>query len=194
MTTARPRARTFVALALGAELGARVAAEVAAVLARDFRLTHGPGLHLTLAFLGDVERERIGVLAEAFARHAGALAPPQLRLTGTGAFPTLARARVLWVGVEERTGAGRLEACRAAVLAALAQAGFEGVGEEHEGFTPHVTVARPRGARARVPPAFGALRLGLAWDPAALELFESHMGPGGSRYESLARLPFVEPG
>jgi 2'-5' RNA ligase len=201
---ARAEARTFVSLGLGAELGAEVAAEVESVLGRaDFRLSGAAGLHLTLAFLGGVERARLPALAAALAAELAGLAGPQLSLSGSGAFPSLARPRVLWVGVEERAAPGRLAACRAAVLAGLARAGLAELGAERgvpaEGvtphvFTPHVTVARPRGARSRVPEAFAALALAQAWTPAAVELCESTFGrPADRRYEVLARFPFLSP-
>lgn len=191
MNAARAGARTFVALALGAELGPRVAARVEWALAgADFRLPEGSGLHLTLAFLGEVARARLGPFVEELARALAGAAAPELRLVATGAFPSFARARVLWAGIEERGAPGRLAACRAAVLAGLARAGFEG---ELERFTPHVTVARPRG-RARVPEAFAELHFGLDWDPAEVALFESRRDPAGSRYEVLARFALVPSG
>ncbi len=191
MSSARERARCFVALALGAELGARVAAEVERVLApAEFRRPEGAGLHLTLAFLGEVERERLRGLTAALGPALVHFPAPQLRLTRGGAFPGLSRSRVLWIGVAERAASGRLAACRAAVLAGLAEAGFSGMGEEHAAFTPHVSVARPRDPRAPVPAAFAALELWLDWDPDAVALFESRLGPAGSRYEVVARFPF----
>ncbi len=209
MSAVRAGARTFVSLGLGAQLGAEVAAEVEGVLGRaDFRLSGAAGLHLTLAFLGEVERARLPALAAALAVELAGLAGPKLRLSGSGAFPSLARPRVLWVGVEERAAPGRLAACRAAVLAGLARAGLAELGAElgaergvpAEGvtahvFTPHVTVARPRGARSRVPEAFAALALAQPWTPAAVELCESLLGrPADRRYEVRARFPFRSAG
>lgn len=191
MSAARERARCFVALGLGAELGARVADEVARVLGpAEFRRVEGAGLHATLAFLGEVERARLRGLAGALGPAMVHFPAPALRLTGGGAFPDPRRPRVLWIGVAERAAPGRLLACRAAVLAGLAEAGFSGVGEEHAAFTPHVSVARPRGARGGVPEAFAALELGLDWDPDAVTLYESRLDPAGSRYEAVARFPF----
>jgi len=192
VSPARDRARVFVALELGAELGAHVAAEVERVLGRgEFRLPAGAGLHLTLVFVGDVERAQLAALARALGEVLVGLVAPELRLSGTGGFPSFARSRVLWVGVEERAAAGRLAACRTAVLAGLARAGLAPMGEGHEGFTPHVTVARPRGARSRVPGAFGALRFERDWSPAAVALVESVLGrPEDRRYQALERFPF----
>lgn len=188
-------ARTFVGLPLGAELGEAVAARVAAVLPRaDWRLARAAGLHATLAFLGPVVRERLDGLCAGLSAALDGLHAPSLRLGATGAFPGLARPRVLWVGAEERGGAGTLECCRTAVVRALVAGGID-LGEELlRPFRPHVTVARPRGARARVPEAFRALALELDWEPAEVVLYESVPAAGGSRYEALgswalARIP-----
>ena len=115
---------------------------------------------------------------------------PALRLGATGAFPGLARPRVLWVGAEERDGSGRggaghLERCRTAVVHALLAGGID-LGEElARPFRPHVTVARPRGDRATVPEAFRALDFGLDWEPREVVLYESVPAPGGRFRTSL---------
>lgn len=190
MSPARASARVFVALPLGAELGALVATRCAAVLdQRAFRLARGEGLHLTFFFLGDVERGDLAGLTAVLRAELEGLAPPALRLGGSGAFPSPSHARVLWIGVEERAHAGRLGTCRRAVLEGLARVGVDTCTEQGRDFRPHVTVARPRG-RAHLSAAFGALALGLDWDPGAVELLESHPGSGGSRYGCLERFPF----
>ena len=190
MKEARGSARAFVALPLGAELGAALAARCAPALERaPFRASRGEGLHLTLFFLGDVGREDLpGLIGTLRAALAG-LEAPALELATTGAFPNASNARVLWIGVEELGGHGRLAACRRAVLDGLARAGVDTSSEEGRAFRPHVTVARSRG-RARLPAAFGALALRLAWNPRAVELLESEPGPGCSRYTCLERFAF----
>lgn len=190
MNAARGSARAFVALPLGAELDAVVAARCASALdGAPFRLARGEGLHLTLFFLGSVGREDLPGLAGALRAARAGLPAPALGLGGTGAFPSASNARVLWIGVEERGGLGRLEACRYAVLDGLARAGVDTRLEKDRAFRPHVTVARSRG-RARLPAAFGALAFGLDWKPEGVELLESEVGPGGSRYACLERFPF----
>lgn len=191
MNAAPERARTFVALPLGRELGVEVAARCAAALDPDaFRAAGAEGLHLTLFFLGKVERARLAALAAALRAALAERTAPALRLSGTGAFPSLARVRVLWVGVEERAFAGRLAACRQAVLSGLAGVGVDTRREEQEVFRPHVSVARPRGRRG--PAAkFGALSIGLDWNPEGVVLLESCPASPGSRYVCLERFPFA---
>lgn len=194
--TGTGRARCFVALALGSEIGEEVCARVVAVLGageaeRNFRLPRPDGLHQTLFFLGSVERERLyRVEMELGSALAGKRAP-RLLLARTGAFPSRTRARVLWIGLEERSVPGSLAAVRAAVLGALARSGFDTHAEERDPFRPHVTVARPRERRTHVPPGFFELELALAWDPTEVTLFESVLGDGPARYEPLARIPLA---
>ncbi|HEX6886105.1 MAG TPA: RNA 2',3'-cyclic phosphodiesterase [Planctomycetota bacterium] len=185
-------ARTFVGLPLGAELGETVAARVAAVLPRaEWRLARPAGLHATLAFLGPVARERLPGLGAGLAAALAGQRAPALRLGAGGVFPGLARPRVLWVGAEERGPAGDFERCRRAVVGALLAGGIDLGDELARPFRPHVTVARPRGARTHVPEAFRALALGLDWQPAAVVLYESVPAPGGSRYEPLGTWPLA---
>ncbi|MDQ3137382.1 MAG: RNA 2',3'-cyclic phosphodiesterase, partial [Gemmatimonadota bacterium] len=80
--------------------------ETVALLARlresgwPVRWVHEEGLHLTLKFYGEVASDRLEVIEEAVrfaSRGTGSLA---LRLDDLGAFPSAARPRVLWVGID----------------------------------------------------------------------------------------------
>lgn len=176
-------ARVFAALVLGraqAEALDRAVSKALAGRAR-FRRPRAEGLHLTLHFLGDVPGERVPALGEALAAVRG-LPAPRLRLTGTGAFPTPERPRVLWIGVAEEPGTeGRLEGLAGAAARALSG------GPPAGPFRAHVTVARARDPRAGVPAAFERLELDEPWCPRAVDLLESARGDGPSRYVSRAR-------
>ena len=188
------QARVFVGLHLGEAVAGPLLAAVEASLGPDarrgYRFPRADGLHLTLVFLGRVERGLLGAMGAELARALAGHAAPELRLTAPGSFPKPGRERVLWVGIEER-GGGRLAVLRAAVLAALGRAGWETALAEGDPFHPHVTVARPRPG-TRVPEAFYALtpaELGDSpWCAVEVTLFESVAGPGPRRYEPLARV------
>lgn len=181
-------ARAFVGLELPAELATALAAHAARALpARDFRLARADGLHLTLVFLGAVPRARLAALAATLQEASADLAAPELELAAPGAFPAAEAARVLWVGVSERTP-GRLAAARAAVLAACARASV--APEPGERFHPHVTLARPRRAGRPVPPAFLALAPAGRFGAREAVLFESRREAGPNRYLALARAAF----
>jgi 2'-5' RNA ligase len=185
------RARAFVALALGKELGVRLGTAVERALGageRDFRLPRAEGLHLTLFFLGAIERARLATIEGLLRSALAGRAAPALALRGTGAFPGRGRERVLWAGVCELPPPGRLDACRQGVLSAVRRAGFDTSEEERQPFRPHVTVARPRERGQHVPAAFYELALDEPWTPRTVTLFESEPGGGPPRYRALAAI------
>ena len=91
-------------------------------------------IHLTLAFLGEVEETTVEQLTGKLARiHAPGF---KLCLSGTGCFPNRRRPHVLWVGLEPEPRLNDLVASvRSAVLAC-------GILQEERPFSPHITLAR----------------------------------------------------
>ncbi len=59
--------------------------------------------HLTLKFLGDVEDRNINEISAALQKIAESQTPFSIEIGGIGAFPNLARPRVLWVGLKQGT-------------------------------------------------------------------------------------------
>jgi len=94
-------------------------------------------IHLTLRFLGNVPEESVTSLLQAMEQAAqGQIAFP-LRARALGCFPHPARARVLWVGLDDPSQAlGRLNE---RLMAALTPLGFP---PEDRPFHPHLTLAR----------------------------------------------------
>lgn len=91
-------------------------------------------IHLTLAFLGEVEEKTVRKLTGELAR---IQAPAfELCFTGTGCFPNRHRPRVLWIGLEPEPRLTDLAArVQEAVLAC-------GIPQEERPFSPHITLAR----------------------------------------------------
>lgn len=135
-------------------------------------------LHVTLAFLGwrdEAEIPVVGGLLAGLARPVDGLSVAAARWLPPR------RPRVLAVELADPGAA--LAALQRDVAAALADA--VGWVPERRSFLPHVTVARLR-TGARPPEPGPAPELGPFAAP-ALTLFRSHLGPGGARYEALAR-------
>lgn len=138
--------------------------------------------HVTLKFIGWMEPGRLEEVRAICARTAEGARRAELSLTELGAFPTLRRARVLWIGIADR-------ASIAARLAADLDAGLAPLGVEPEGraYTPHLTLARfkpPQDLRAAQEVALPP------FDPfplAAITLFRSHLARSGPRYEVVDR-------
>jgi 2'-5' RNA ligase len=137
--------------------------------------------HLTLRFLGEVDDAALPALVATTDHLAATHRPFTMELAGIGGFPSLRRARVLWIGVQTEP---RLELLHHDLELALETLGYELEGRP---FRPHVTLARVRHpldaergralARAARKVAFSATQ-----PVAALTLFESVPGPTGSRY------------
>lgn len=151
--------------------------------------------HLTLAFLGETDADRLPALSSAlrekleqeggFRAHFGAL----------GAFPKAGPVRVLWVGLEPSVRFVRLaELVQDALRAA-------GIGADDKPFRSHVTLARcepvwPPRLRSDLGAAAEDLagRLaGLSFACDRVTLFASVLGPGGPVYKIEDALPLQAP-
>ncbi len=96
--------------------------------------------HLTLKFLGDVRPEVINDVSEALERVADTHSPFSITFGGIGAFPNLARPRVVWMGIKQ--GVSPVSRLAKAVNHELAHLGFS----TDNRFHPHLTLARLRTA------------------------------------------------
>src|SRR5207245_2826622 len=100
-------------------------------------------------------------------------------IVGVGAFPSARRARVVWAGLDDRSG--RMAGLALAIDAALA-AEFR---PETRPFQAHLTVARSD-PPLELPETFGATPLESApFVVGRIVLFRSHLGRPAPRYEAL---------
>lgn len=178
--------RTFVSLPMPPGVGEAI---------EDLRVRHAsagpPGLrwaaghqaHLTLAFLGDLDEvalERARACARRAAHHAS---PFEADLRGAGAFPSAARARVVWLGWGE--GAAQVGGLHAQLARELEADGFE---LDRRRFHPHVTLARARASLDARPLLDTLTRWrSAAWTVAAIELMASRLTPAGAVHTRLER-------
>jgi 2'-5' RNA ligase len=145
--------------------------------------------HVTCAFFGDVDLERIGDLERRLARAVARHRRTTLRIAGAGAFARPAKATVVFAPVEVVPAApvGRSEL--AALATSCAAAGRRlGLSMDARAFRPHLTLGRVKGRSPMdVRPLVSRLHdyVGPAWPASALLLIRSHLGPD-PRYETLA--------
>ena len=92
--------------------------------------------HVTLKFLGEVRDDRVEGVREALQRVASSTARLDLAVEGFGAFPTIRRPQVIWVGIEPSPA---LRCLKQDVEWALMACGFE---RETRAFHPHLTLGR----------------------------------------------------
>ncbi len=134
--------------------------------------------HLTVAFLGGVDDERVAAMMEAVRDAAARETAFDIPLDAVGAFPNGRKPRVVWVGPAREVPA--FGALCSAVRAPLAALGF--TFEPHA--DAHVTLARGEGRVAL--PAVGAPRI-APQRIASLTLYESFTERTGARYVALER-------
>lgn len=140
-------------------------------------------LHLTLRFIGEVDRHR----AEDIAAALGALHAPavEARIAGFDLFERQGRPHMIWAKVEPHETLAALHRKVDQLLARV------GVAPETRSFIPHVTLARLNRATGPVAP-FLASNSDLASPSFLFDhviLYESELGHGGSRYHPVARYP-----
>jgi len=140
-------------------------------------------LHLTLRFIGEVERPLGDDVAAALARIRAA--PFALAIAGIGRFDRR-NGGAVWAAVEPRPAVAALAA---KVERACVSAGLE---PERRAFHPHITIARWNRRSAAFADALVARNRGLASDPFEVDcftLFESKLSRHGAHYEEIMRYP-----
>jgi len=149
----------------------------------DLRWTSRELWHVTLAFLGEVSEDRLAGLLPRLERTARRHLAFGLSLAGAGAFPSPARANVLWGGLSgDRKVLGEL----AMSVGAGARRAGAPPPDKGRRYRPHVTLARcrmPADVRTIVAELSGYH--GPAWTAGEMHLIRSTLG-GQVRYETLA--------
>jgi len=149
----------------------------------DFRWQTDEQLHVTLRFVGEVDRPVADDLADALGRVRAERF--QLRAKDVGRFEGR-NSGALWAGVEPKEPL--------AALAAKIERGCQSVGLEPDrrAFHPHITLARWKGRRTREVARFLERNRGLVsepWEVDAFTLFESRLSKHGAHYEKVAVYP-----
>ncbi len=143
-------------------------------------------LHFTLKFLGHLAEEALPEVLRLAEKAAVAHPPLSLRLEGCGAFPSAARARVLWLGCSGDTA--EMRALAADLDGKMTRVGVE---REKRPYRAHLTLARcrdPRDLSAMVEGWRGWLagREGLDFSVGKVSLYRSILDASGPTYHQLA--------
>jgi len=151
----------------------------------DFRWQDDDQLHLTLRFVGEVDRPLANDVADALA---GIRTDPmELRVRGVGRFEQR-NSGALWAGVEPKAPVAALAA---KVERACVAVGLE---PEHRTFHPHITLARWKGRRSHEVQRFLERASSLTSEPFVVDsfaLFESHLSRHGAHYHEVASYPLT---
>jgi RNA 2',3'-cyclic 3'-phosphodiesterase len=171
--------RLFVALRPPEEVRDRL---IDAMEGADLKWQDDDQLHLTLRFIGEVERPMADDLAAALS----SISTPafELAIHGVGRFDH-GRRGALWAGVKPKE---ELKALNAKVERACQSVGLE---PERRAYHPHITLARWSGGKPRLDNWLernSALR-SEPWAAREFILYESHLGQTGAHYEPILAVP-----
>jgi 2'-5' RNA ligase len=144
-------------------------------------------LHLTLAFLGDVDNTDLNKVCLAVQDVVAGFAPLELRLEGLGVFPNPRRPRTVWAGLAG-PGLETLHAIQQAVVRGVRSAGFPPADDR---FSPHVTLGRLKPGRGPVSDVTSLVRQYAGWSAGAFTVseivtFASNPTSEGPSYTALA--------
>ncbi|MEQ8193863.1 MAG: RNA 2',3'-cyclic phosphodiesterase [Rhodospirillales bacterium] len=175
--------RLFIGLALPREV--RLALAAVQYGLPGARWVKPESLHLTLRFLGDVDR---GQAEDVDAALSDIVAPSfDLEFSGLGCFEGKDRVRALWTPAVKSCDLKHLQE---KIESAVVRAGFE---PERRKFKPHVTLARfKNGSSTERVGMFLENHNTLHAGPFTIghfTLFRSHLGREGSVYEPLVEYP-----
>jgi len=141
-------------------------------------------IHLTLAFLGEVDEGAVELLCKRLARikHSAFT----LCFSGTGFFFGHRRPRALWIGLAPEPHLDKLAArVRAAVQTS-------GIHQEERPFSPHITLARLKLSASRETDAFLDQNSRVYLPPFPVReftLFKSQLTPQGAVHTALINFP-----
>jgi len=189
--------RLFLALDIDDDIRERITRFVDGVrnFAPDARWMQPESLHVTLKFIGEQPESVMENIKRAMATVSAGTT--QIDFRGYGFFPTSKSARVFWIGMNSGPELVALAAAIDDTMPSL------GIPKEDRPFSPHITLARGRGASgsprisskdgpsrtfqrlqeklsALSVPEFGTMT------PREFFLYQSHLSPKGSKYTKLA--------
>ena len=184
--------RAFLAIAPSAEVRQSIG-KIQSRLKRscpfDIRWLKPESIHLTLKFFGDVSPTDIIDLARVVEKHSPTLEPLQLTVKTLGVFPSLQRARVVWIGLAGETAP--IFTLRQNLEQGWAACGFT---RDDRPFLPHLTIGRIKSSRLTGDPVNFLAQAG-DWSAESfradgLVFFQSDLTPRGAVYTQLAWFPF----
>ncbi len=108
----------------------------------DLKAVERENIHLTLKFLGSVSTAKLDEVKSSLSTLK--FPPFSMEIRGAGAFPSLKRMNVIWVGIGD--GWSQVEPVYEQTEKLMSDVGFS---RETRPFSPHITIARVRSPKRR---------------------------------------------
>jgi 2'-5' RNA ligase len=185
--------RAFIAVDIGDEIRGKLD-ELQRKLKKvhaNVRWIHPRSMHLTLAFLGDVPMEQIGMIKAVLDHTCRELPAFDIAAFGTGFFGKPKCPRVVWAGIADCPPLMKLQN---RIVQGLHGTGIK---YDHKPFSPHLTLGRVKGIDHPIGPLLEKIEkyheanLGCT-RIAAVELIRSELKPHGAEYIRLHRVELME--
>jgi len=155
----------------------------------DIRWVRPEGMHLTLKFFGYVYESDIENISRVVKDGVANMKALLLNVRNLGAFPSVNRPRVLWLGIDGDTNA--LISLQVEIDAGFQEYGFK---KEDRPFRPHLTLARIKEPKGLIGLAEAVKKnedyIAGSFTVSGLTLFKSDLKPTGAIYTKLAHFPF----
>lgn len=182
--------RTFIAIEIPEDIKKKIATLIDGLKERlpDVSWVKPSTLHITLKFLGSVEKERIEPIERTLEKIGSETSPFELVIADVGGFPSLRAPRVLWIGVRHSP--------ELSLLYERVEKGLEGHGfePEHRPFKPHLTLCRIKkeAQRAKLSRELERIKPAICESFVAdgIILFKSELNPRGAIHTPLKYIGF----
>lgn len=181
--------RTFIAIELPAETQAQldeIISPMKSKLTGAVRWTPLGNIHVTLKFLGEVSPSNLETLKSMVKSLSSKQTEFEIQIGKIGAFPSIKRPRVIWVGVEMHSA---LNALQQSVENEIVKLGYPA---EDRPFSPHLTLGRVNhhttsGEIDKITKTLSSIQINKInpFTVNHLTLFKSELKPTGSVYTPL---------
>ena len=127
--------RAFIAIDVGMQKKMEEIYEKLKATGARLKMVEPKNIHLTLKFLGEIDREMVGKIKGCMEDVAADVKPFNAKLSGMGVFPSRGNIRVIWIGFSDE---GQAEKMARQIDEKLSALGFK----REKNYKPHVTIAR----------------------------------------------------
>lgn len=157
----------------------------------DVKWVSEENLHITLKFLGDTTKNKVKQVEQGIKEALEGFEATRIKFQGIGAFPSLKKPRVFWIGVS--AGGENLAGMAKALEIALEPLGFP---PEDKEFRSHLTIGRVRSNKGIAPLMEQIERLkdfnGGSLKVSEVLLINSDLQKSGPIYTTLSKFPLID--